>query len=255
MHNNHNLLKGLTIVVTRPVHQTQALYDQITAWGGNCLIFPSLIIAPLINKQQLESVFSTPPSIDKFIFTSANAVTAVMPYWPNSKSAQILAIGPGTAQALAHHCLHARIPNNEEYTSEGLLRLPELKGVYSQKILIFSGLGGKEVLEKTLTAKGAQVQKIVVYQRLQPDSDFRTDLNWRQKIDFLISTSCESLESLYTMLHPIDQGLVKNVQLVVISEKMRALATTLGFRKPPLVAKNASDAEILNVLATAAGKG
>jgi uroporphyrinogen-III synthase len=253
MHQGHNLLKERTIVVTRPAHQAQALYKQITAWGGRCLVFPSLIITPLVDLPQLNPIFHAAPPIDKFIFTSANAVTAVMPYWPAQKPWSVFAIGPGTAQALAASSITAQLPKDGEYSSEGLLRLPALQSVSQQKIVIFSGLGGKDLLEKMLTAKGAHVQKIAVYQRVRP-STINT-LDWQQGIDFLISTSCESLESLCAMINPADQSILKHTQLVVISEKMRNLAIRLGFTKLPLVAKNASDAEILQVLATAVGTG
>jgi len=37
---------SLRIVITRPVHQAQALSQAITAAGGEALLFPGLEIAP-----------------------------------------------------------------------------------------------------------------------------------------------------------------------------------------------------------------
>ena len=55
--------------------------------------------------------------------------------------------------------------------SEGLLALPELANVAGNRIVIFRGAGGRELLHSMLAARGARVEQIECYRRARPVTD------------------------------------------------------------------------------------
>lgn len=231
-----------TFILTRPIAQAKNLYAQLTALGGNCQLFPTL---------QINSLPFTLPSgrPEKVIFVSANAVYPVMPYWPLSANAEVFAIGPGTAKALAEFGIDASLPCAEQFTSEGLLTLPHLQAVAGQSIIIFQGQGGRPLLGEALRSRQAVVQQVAVYQRHCPSSHFTAEIpRWQEYSVLFICSSRECLENLWVMAGSQGQGWLSHQRLLVISEKMAELATVLGFRDKPLVARNASDEAILEVI-------
>ncbi len=230
-----------TFILTRPAAQSENLYSLLTALGGSCYVSPTLQIVPL--PFQLPS---SPP--DKALFVSANAVYPVEPYWPLASFVDVFAIGPGTARALAAaFSIEATIPHAEQFNSEGLLALPHLQQVTGQRIFIFQGLNSRPLLAETLRRRGGEVHEIAVYSRVCPSGNLVSDIPcWQTDTSvWFISTSRESLENLWQMTGRQQQSWLREQRLVVISEKMAALAEQLGFSHPAVVANNASDAAIV----------
>jgi uroporphyrinogen-III synthase len=250
-------LANLTFLITRPARQAQNLCARIETLGGNCIVFPTLEISPLPGLEQLLTpIVANLSSADKVIFLSANAVYPVMPYWPRIYNAPpVFAIGPGTAKALVEFGVESHIPAAEAFNSEGLLSLPELQSVTGQQIVIFSGLDGRMVLAETLKARKAQVRQLAVYQRICPTTDLQPHLlQWQQqRIALIISTSSESLNNLWLMAGDKGQPWLRSQRLLIISQHMAELARKLGFLSAPLVAANASDSAILDLLLTIPG--
>ncbi len=88
-------------------------------------------------------------SIHFFIFISANAVHYSMQVLKEiaSASAQFIAIGEGTAKALAEYGItQPLIPKSAD--SEHLLELAALRNVSNKIILLFKGEGGEHSLPK-----------------------------------------------------------------------------------------------------------
>ncbi|HVV69868.1 MAG TPA: uroporphyrinogen-III synthase [Gammaproteobacteria bacterium] len=245
-------LSTLTFLITRPAQQAHNLCANIETLGGNCIVFSTLEISPLPELQQLLlPILSNLANVDKVIFLSANAVRFVMPYWPdNCKIPPVFAIGPGTAKMLAEFRIKSHTPYANAFNSEGLLSLPELQVVAGQKIVIFSGLDGRMLLENTLKAREARVKQVAVYQRNLPPVDFQAHLSqWQlETIACIISTSSESLNNLWLIAGKEGQAWLRNQQLLVISRSMAELAQKLGFLLAPLIAANASDSAILDTL-------
>lgn len=73
--------------------------------------------------------------------------------------------------------------------------------------------------------------------------------DWQHKgLDIIISTSGESLENLLSMVGNSGREWLLNQQLLVISERVATLAKQLGFKRSALVAKSASDDEIVAMI-------
>ena len=62
---------------------------------------------------------------------------------------------------------------SERFDSEALLALPELETVAGKRIAIFRGEEGRELLGDTLRARGASVEYVACYRRVQPPADIR----------------------------------------------------------------------------------
>ncbi|HYQ92370.1 MAG TPA: uroporphyrinogen-III synthase, partial [Candidatus Competibacteraceae bacterium] len=70
----------------------------------------------------------------------------------------------------------------------------------------------------------------------------------RGEIQAVIATSNESLQNLLVMVGAAGRPWLLATPLVVISERVRSLALQLGFSRPPLLAREASDTAIVEAL-------
>lgn len=235
-------LTNLTFLVTRPEHQAKHLCGLLEELGGVCVVQPALTIVPL-PENITAALTQSPNAIDAIIFTSANAVYPVMPYWQKIHTNHVFAIGPGTATALAEFSITAQQPTDQQFNSEGLLALPALNNVAQQQIIIFSGEGGRTLLQDTLQQRGAVVEKISVYRR--EIAIPKQTLPALKNIDLVISTSRESLLAL-TQLYATSLVALQQRPLLVISHDMAALAKKLGFTAEIMTANNSSDAAIVD---------
>ena len=120
-----------------------------------------------------------------------------------------------------------------------------------RRVAIFRGNGGRDKLRDTLVERGAVVDYIEVYRRVCPDVDPGSLLHlWQPGVlDVITVTSNETLQNLFDMAGAEGQAALCAIPLVVVSQRQVALAEKLGFAQAPLVAKNASDDAIVNVLA------
>lgn len=239
-------LAGLSVLVTRPQAQSENLAAYIIEQGGNPLIFPTLGIQAVAPTGGWQLAMATLASTDVVVFVSANAVREVMPHWPAHlpPTLKIAAIGRATAAALSEQGVQADAMPMSDYRSEGLLALSAFANLHGKKVIIFAGAGGRDYLESVLTERGAYVQKITVYRRYQPATDPDILLLFLERADpkIIISTSVESLENLLAMAKPV--GDIKNMHLLVISERMKAFALQAGFTQV-IVANQASCESLL----------
>jgi uroporphyrinogen-III synthase len=231
-------------LLTRPAHQAKNLTACIKEKGGRCILLPTLVIQPQPPEKMARAIARL-PSVHAVIFTSANAVSPVMPHWHTLTSAPaVFAVGPATAAALKHYKIHVTIPAS--YNSEGLLALPALHHVQHQNIVLFAGKGGRSILKKTLQKRGANVQKIATYTRLCPN--ISPDMFPITEDVVIIATSETSLKNLWKMAGTEKHTWLKKQPVLVISKKMALLARQLGFTQPPIEAKNATDQAIVEAI-------
>lgn len=228
------------VLITRPIHQAQALAHKIIAQGDDAIIFPTQEICPVSLNEQLPQDFK----FDMIIFTSANAVFFLPPLL-SLEGSKIIAIGPATAQALSQKKLAVTAVALPPYTSEMLLQLPELQNVRNKKIALFTGKDGRTTIKNELLSRGAEVKMVICYQR-RPISHPPTEVVAKcASIDIIISSSLESLIN-FTNLLPPELKLFDKI-LIVINEKMVAYAQQIGFTKI-ILAANATDDALMTAL-------
>lgn len=200
-----NTLAGCNIVITRPAAQATSLAALVSSHGGNPVVFPLLEIAPLEDYSAFDRVTAHLAQYDWAIFISINAVENSMPRilqhstWP--ASTRCAGIGPTTANALSQFGIANILTPQEKFDSEGLLALPEMQDMRGKKVIIFRGIGGRELIAQTLRERGAEVEYAECYRRFNPQVD-AGDLPtlWQNKaLHAIVVTSSEALRNLLAL--------------------------------------------------------
>ena len=248
-------LKGYKIVVTRPVAQASPLATLIEQHKGEAVLFPTLAIEPLENTIE----YQTLPIFEWLVFTSANAVNFFLKMTLEQKKwlqkIKIVAIGKATAKAIKKKGMNVDLLPSTGFNSEALLNLSAFQAtnINLQRVLIIRGCGGRVLLSESLKKRGAMVDILEVYQRVKPDfkniNSFLILLQKKQ-LNVITITSGEALHNFLSMLK--DPSIIKlalDIPLVVISQRLKNIAITLGF-KQIFVNKNPSDNAMIKTVIT-----
>ena len=247
-------LHGVSVLVTRPAAQADALCQLIEQHGGEVYRFPVLEIRASDQPQALSAAIKRLDGYDWAFFVSANAVDMALARileqrnWPDAL--RIAVVGKRSAAELERFGLRADLVPEHKFNSEALLALPPMHQVEGLRCVIFRGNSGREYLADTLRERGAQVDYVEAYQRVRPVGDAGALLqHWRAgRIDTVQVNSEESLQNLIAMLGPDGQSLLRATPLLVVSERMLPRVRALGFEQPPLLAANATDQAVLDAL-------
>ncbi|WP_244982355.1 uroporphyrinogen-III synthase [Cylindrospermopsis raciborskii] len=175
------LLSGKTILVTRAVGQSSELSQGLTNLGARVIELPALEIGPPSSWMFLDQSILELSTFDWLVFTSTNGVEYFFERMAlQNKNQQALikeainrikiaVVGEKTAQSLkTHHLEPDFIP--PDFIADSLVNnFPE--NLAGKKIL-FPRVesGGREILVKELTQKGAQVVEVPAYESLCPQS-------------------------------------------------------------------------------------
>jgi len=239
-------LAGQKILITRPRQQSDQLAELIGQVDGEPILFPVIAINPLPPSDWNLPAFDLSQA-NWLIFVSRNAVLSFMAGWQADlpKHLKFAAVGGGTAQAMRESGLKVDCQPDMSSGSDGLLTMPEMQDVAGCKIIIIRGVGGREHLADTLTARGASISYIEVYQR---DIALH-DLASRERAmtaDKLICTSVAGIDNLCHILSTNKADLFIK-PLVVVSDRIKQHAESKGF-SCVAVSADASDAAMLQTL-------
>ncbi len=169
-------LAGKTILVTRSVGQSSYFAELLIEFGANVVEMPALEIGPPSSWDGLDNAIANLSSFNWLVLTSTNGVEYFFErLFAQGKDARALTdvkiavVGEKTAQCLNKHCIQADfIPPN--FVADSLVEdFPEK--LVNQKIL-FPRVesGGREILVKELTQKGAEVIEVPAYQSCCPSN-------------------------------------------------------------------------------------
>jgi uroporphyrinogen-III synthase len=259
-------LNGVHVLVTRPEHQAENLSRLIEQQGGIAVRFPALEIVSRDDKGQIKSKLANLDRFQWIIFISANAVNFALkanggkigraesplaPLLQRGKLEGFAAVGQATAQAMKMAKLPVDVVPEKGYNSEALLAMPQFQQVEGQNFLIVRGEGGREQLATTLRSRGAEVDYLEVYKRVIPkiDSSPVAELLEQQRLDVITVTSAEALQNLSFMLGEKNNKLLSLIPLVVVSDRIRCIATDMGFNRI-IVTDSPTDAAILETVIT-----
>ena len=231
-------LTGIGIAITRPIDQAKKLSTLIEQAGGTPILFPLIEITPLNDYSQFEAVISHINDYDWAIFISSNAVQNGMPRLVKTcitkegifGNLKFAAIGPVTASELQSFGVKDVLIPNDRFDSESLLTLPEMTNVFSKKILIVRGVGGRDVLAETLKARGAQVTFAECYQRINPQTDYDllAQLWTEKKLHAVVITSSEAMRYLLDLAGNVDW--LQNVTLFVNHARIAEIPLQMGLK-------------------------
>ena len=248
-----------SIVLTRPVAQSEALERRLKQSGYSVTLFPLLEIAALPEKSveqvKLDATLANLANYAMAAFVSPNAIHAVFQRaaasrrdfsWPTN--VKIAVMGEGSRAALASHGINgenARIfyPSDARRSdSETLLENLDLASLMGKKCVIFRAETGRELLADALTGKGVHVDKVLAYRRFAPQLTAQTG---QQLIELMSEPTCwvvSSSEALRTLLDMVERsageaGVVKihQVNLWVSHQRIAETAKNSGFKHIQLI--------------------
>lgn len=246
-------LDQVRVMVTRPAHQAARLCELIERQGGAVTLFPVLEILDPPDTGPLLELIDRLHEFDIAIFISVNAVSKaldlILPRRPFPASITLAAVGARTGQALARIVRPADIVPRAGFNSEALLATDALRDVRGQRIVIFRGAGGRELIAETLRARGASVEYADVYRRAKPEGNADALLRDLENgdIDVITVTSNESLCNLIELVGNHAPAL-RAIPLVVIGARTAELARELGFDHTPGIAREASDEALIEAI-------
>ena len=232
---------GRGVVLTRPRELAEAVANLIERRGARAIVFPAIEIQPL----PIPNALSRLADYDLAVFISPSAVRmslAAKPPWPPRLAA---AIGAGTRRELERAGARPIIAPTARADSEALLALPEMQNVRGKRVLIVRGEGGRELLAKTLTARGAVVEHAVCYRRVKPASDAAPLLAaWRRgEVHALVVWSAQALDNFSAMG---GDELIAGLPVFVPHERIASQARSHGAQE--VVVAAASDDQLLERL-------
>lgn len=244
-------LSGCGVVITRPIDQAHTLANLILNEGGHPVLFPLLAIAPLEDSSEFQAALEALDTCDWAIFISSNAVQqgmpAVLQRFPQLPATlRFCAIGPSTkAELEACGAKHVLTPETR-FDSESLLALPEMQSVQGQRIMIFRGVGGRELMAEQLQARGANVRFAECYRRINPQADANDLMRlWQNsQLDAIVVTSSEALRHLVALAGTADW--LKDTLICVNHPRIGELAQQHGLHVA--VAGAPGDIGMLNCL-------
>ncbi|MBS1270451.1 MAG: Uroporphyrinogen-III synthase [Gammaproteobacteria bacterium] len=243
-------LAGVRVLVTRPESQAGKLIESVRRAGGEPVPFPTLEIAPREpDPSQIEHLARS----DTVIFISANAVTHGYPFMRNFAVSEkrIIAIGRATEQALQTMGCHDVYSAAGRSSSEDLLERAILSEVENRRICIVRGQNGRELLQKTLIARGAHVAYLECYRRRLPanaDDEILIRTLGNKGENLVVSvTSVTGLLNLLLMAPDKYRQRLVSGPLVVIGGRQKAAALQNGWLGPVLESA-ASDEQIVKTI-------
>ncbi len=225
------------VVITRPADEAQRLVALIRDAGGEPMLCPAIEILDAPDTRALDSVIDRLDEFDLAIFISPSAVEKAMARISARRvlpaTLRVAAIGPGGVRALQRFGVDDVIAPQMRYDSESLLASPYLQAVRDQRVVIFRGDGGRELLGETLLARGAYVEYAACYRRGKPAFDAAPLIQaWEHhRINAVIVTSSEGLRNFCEHIGAAGQAWLNDTLTVVPHPRIAATARELGIRR------------------------
>ena len=256
----------MRVFATRPLAQNSSWTESLREAGFDVVECPLLEIVSVERAEQrpIVNIVLDLDQYNKAIFVSQNAVehafTYIQQYWPQLPfGLSWFGVGVKTRALLSSYleegfCFTGLATEQNVMNSEDLLALEELQIVEGEKVLIFRGVGGRDLIRLTLEARGAEVQYCELYKRTAPDTAAATLEQARlTDADCIPVFSGESLENLDRILSSGSAGHAEPI-LVLPGERVEAIAKELDYEKY-IVAKNASEQAMLAAIKDALKTG
>lgn len=242
------VLAGWTVVSLRPAPQLEAVRAAVQARGAAFVGLPGLALEPLpADRGELDVayrckwvVFTSPAAVQ-----FAHAACAIPP------ATAAIAVGSGTARALAECGLRALHPPDEAMRSEGVLAMPVLQGPgEGAGVGVITAPGGRELIAPALRERGFAVRVVPVYRRTAPAwTAGETDkLACARAPLAVLLTSAEALaNALDALPAPLRENLLA-ATAVASSERLAQRAREAGFART-LAAASPRTESLLDALA------
>ncbi len=203
-------LSGARVLVTRTRQQASDLSRALAREGAEAVELPTIEIIAQADPAEVEAAIAglRTSAYGWCVFTSANAVGLFCGHLRDAAldarafgRAQIAAIGPGTADALAREGLRADVVP-ERFIAEGLIEAFGARVMRGQRVLLPRAADAREALVGALFGMGAGVDELTLYRSAVPrDADAEGLRRLRVgEIDIATFASSSSVRNLVEML-------------------------------------------------------
>jgi uroporphyrinogen-III synthase len=225
-------LAGRGIVVTRPRAQASALAQSIAAHGGAALLYPTVEIEASTDLLAGQQIIDGLAQASLAIFVSPTAVQEGLRLvrqrvaWP--AHLRVAAVGGATRRELERNGYTQVIAPETGADSEALLALPQLAHVSGQRIVVFRGEGGRQLLGDTLAARGASVTYAQCYRRIRPATDFGPLLQAWHSVHAVTAYSAQAVRNLFDLLGERGESHLRETPLFVSHARIAGQAARLG---------------------------
>lgn len=248
------MLSGWYVISLRPSGAHAPVRRAAARQGARVLAISTLALARLDAGAALGAALES----QRVVFTSPAAVAhASAQQRLAARPGQAwLAVGGGTAAALARAGIAcARAPSGRA-DSESLLALPELQGLEGMDVGVVTAPGGRGLIAAALAQRGARVHVADVYRRLAvpPSAAQLARLAELPATSALLVSSGEAFAGLWDALPEDSRSLLRARPAVVGSPRLAAMLAGNGFGALVL-ADGAAPSQLLAALAADVSAG
>ncbi|HEX6546808.1 MAG TPA: uroporphyrinogen-III synthase [Bryobacteraceae bacterium] len=166
-----NSLAGQRIVVTRAAHQAEELAQPLRALGADVVLLPVIGISPPADRRPLQEAVRHLDRYGWIVFSSANAVAAVvneLGAGAPAPRASIAVVGSATRQAIEKLGWRVDIVPPKFVAEELASAIPEER-LRGERVLIPAAAVTRDVLARELGKKGAIVEVVEAYRNIMPE--------------------------------------------------------------------------------------
>ena len=238
-------LRGVGVLVTRPLREAQQLGARIEECGGAPIVFPVIEIQPPSNPPEVRGALRAlnRRQVALLIFTSVHAVKHIGAQLRAAQltlpaHSRIAAVGPQTARQCTREFQRVDFVAEQSIDSEGLLAALHSFDCAEQHIVIFRAQTGREHLKQTLESRGAQVQYVESYRRVHATAAVAPLIaKWRaRKIDVVVATGVFAIDALMQLLGE-HSALLLNTPICTYSARIADHCRQFGARGEIIIAQ------------------
>jgi uroporphyrinogen-III synthase len=224
----------------------------LEAQGAQACRFPTIDIRSVEDRGVLAAAGSL-ADYNLIIFASANAVRFGAALLDQKRDLTLAAIGPATARALHQAGYRVAVQSEAGFDSPGLLEHPQLRAVAGSRVLLVKGHDGRDLLERELARRGAQVSLAEVYRRecSRPGAEEIERLERRfaaQELHLITATSLDIGANLLALATPALRLAFDAVLWLVPSARVAAGLRERGLKAELLTARSAADQDLVSAV-------
>ncbi|MFB9327261.1 uroporphyrinogen-III C-methyltransferase [Paenibacillus aurantiacus] len=257
-------LFGTRVLITRARAQSSDLADRIEALGGEPCEFPVIETREPVDPTvvaETETALRKGDEYDWIMFTSVNGVDYFFRYLQRYRidirqfhRSRIAAVGPKTAEALERRGLVVEaLP--VKFQAEGLLERLADELVPGQRVLLPRGDLARDILPRTLEARGLTAIEIDVYETVAADRQDEGTLELLKAgaIDVVTFASSSTVTNLFAVLRRMGvespAQLLQNARIACIGPVTAQTAIDAGLQVDIMPADSTIDSLIAAIAA------
>jgi len=219
------------LLITRPWAEAEALAQQLSDLSLNIVVQPAhefnAVSISTTQYAALVYVVRAKPA-PWLIFTSPRAVQFALPQLSQEilNGCQLIAIGPGTANALQQASERPVMQPSAGFTSEDLLRWLDESPLQAEKAFIIAAAGGRNALLLGLRQRGIATEMLLMYERRAASITVESNKTLEQCSKLLsVWTSADAMQRLSEGLSAKAWQQICAGEWLVVSQRLAEIAT------------------------------